>query len=398
MLLSRRARSISPSPTLAITAQAKKMKEEGIEVISFGAGEPDFDTPQNIKEAALKAMREGFTKYTPTSGIEKLKEAIVYKFKRDNNLDYDKSQIIVSSGAKHSLYNLIQTLCNPDDEVIIPTPFWVSYPEMVKLAEAKPVFVRTSEKGDFKLSKDKLKGAISKRVKLIILNSPSNPAGAVYSRKELAEIAKVVLENNLYLVSDEIYEKIIYGNNEHCSIASLGEEIKERTIVVNGVSKTYSMTGWRIGYLAGSIDLVKVLSRLQDHSTSCPNSIAQMAAVEALIGPQEEVKLMVREFNRRRRYIVDKLNNIPGISCFNPAGTFYVFPNISKFLGLKFKGKTISSSSSLASYLLSEVKVAVVPGIAFGEDNYLRLSYATSLENIKVGIKRMREALRKLKS
>lgn len=398
MLLSKRVKSISPSPTLTITAKAKKMKEEGIEVISFGAGEPDFDTPQNIKEAALKAMREGFTKYTPTSGIEKLKEAIVYKFKRDNNLDYDESQIMVSSGAKHCLYNLIQALCNPGDEVIIPTPFWVSYPEMVKLAEAKPVFIRTSEKEDFKLSKDKLKGAINKKVKLIILNSPSNPTGAVYSRRELEEIAKVILENNLYLISDEIYEKIIYGNNKHYSIASLGEEIKERTIVVNGVSKTYSMTGWRIGYLAGSVDLVKVISRLQDHSTSCPNSLAQMAAIEALIGPQEEVKLMVREFDRRRRYIVDKLNDIPGVSCFNPAGAFYVFPNISKFLGLKFKGKTISSSSSLASYLLSEVKVAVVPGIAFGEDNYLRLSYATSLENIKVGIKRIREALRKLKS
>lgn len=388
-MLAKRVEKIKPSPTLAITAKAAEMKKKGIPVISFGAGEPDFPTPLNIKQAAISSIQENFTKYTPTSGILELKEAICKKFKEDNNLDYTPSQILVSCGAKHSLYNIIQALVDKGDEVIIPSPYWVSYLEMVHLACGKPVLLKTDK--NFQIPIDKLKKKIQKKTKILILNSPNNPTGAVSEKEILEEIAKIALDNNFYIISDEIYEKIIYDDKKHYSIASFSEEVKNKTIVVNGVSKTYSMTGWRIGYAAGEEKIMKICSQIQDHSTSNPTSIAQKAALEAIKGEQNEVKKMVEEFDRRRKYIVEKLNNIKGISCNNPAGAFYVFPKVKKFFNSQIK-----NSTEITEYLLEEAKVAVVPGIVFGSDEHIRLSYATSLNNIIEGLNKMEEALKKL--
>ncbi len=396
MSLSKRIGSISPSVTLAITAKAKQMKADGIDVVGFGAGEPDFDTPEHIKDAAKKAIDEGFTKYTPASGIPELKKAICRKFKTDNNLDYSPDEVLVSCGAKHSIFNAILALCNEEDEVILPSPYWVSYPEMIKVAGAKAVALKTSHEDSFKISPQQLKEVITLKTKLLILNSPSNPTGMVYSKEDLVAISKVLVEKGIFCISDEIYEKIIYDSEEHISIASLNPEIKKLTIVVNGVSKSYSMTGWRIGYAAGPKEIIKAMSNLQSHSTSNPTSISQKASLAALEGTQEPLYNMVAEFARRRDYIVDRLNSIEGISCLKPQGAFYVFPDVSKIIGKAFKGQAIKDSSSLADILLEEVNVAVVPGGEFGAGEYIRLSYATSMENITKGLDRIKEFVAKI--
>jgi len=396
-MLSERARNIKPSPTLAIDAKAKAMKAGGGDVVNFGVGEPDYDTPENIKEAAIKAIKEGFTKYTPVGGIDSLKDAIIEKFKKDNNLGYSREEIVVSCGAKHSLYNIAQALYGEGDEVVIPSPYWVSYPDQVLLNAAVPVFVKTFEKDKFMLKADALKSHITKNTKAIILNSPSNPTGLTYDKKTLEGIAEIALKHKLYVISDEIYEKLTYDGFTHTSIASLGGEIKSRTLVVNGLSKAYAMTGWRIGYAAGPKDVIKAMTNIQSQSTSNPTSIAQKAAVEALTGPQDFIKTMLVEFDNRRKYLVSELNSIPGVSCLTPTGAFYAFPNISKLYGKQIGGKKISSSSDLALYLLEKANVALVPGRAFGDDNYIRLSYATSMENLEKGVKRIREAVGGLK-
>jgi len=400
LILAERVRKIKPSATLEITAKAAALRASGIDVISLSAGEPDFDTPANIKKAALQALEEGFTKYTPVGGIDQLKEAIIDKLKRDNNLTYDKREILVSCGAKHSLYNLSQVLFQKGDEVIIPAPYWVSYPEQVCLAEATPITVMTEESEGFKMTPELFKKNIRPQTKALIINTPSNPTGSAYSREELISLGEIALAHRIYIISDEVYEKIVYDGFSHTSIASLSEELKRQTIVVNGVSKAYSMTGWRIGYAAGPSELISAMATIQGQATSNPTSIAQKAAIEALNGPQEEVRRMVQEFHRRRDYIVQRLNNIEGISCFNPQGAFYVFPNVSNYYGYHsptHPNKVITDSVTMAEYLLEEAKVAVVPGVAFGADRFIRLSFATSLEKIKSAMDRIEEALSKLR-
>ena len=395
-ILSNRAKGLKPSPTLAINAKAKAMQAQGIRVVSFGAGEPDFDTPENIKRAAIKSIEEGFTKYTAVGGIDELKDAVIQKFQRDNQLTYKRSQILISCGGKHSFYNLAQALFDRGDEVIIPAPYWVSYPPMVALAEATPVIIETKEENGFKVTPEDLKKAATPRTKALVLNSPSNPTGSAYTEKELEKIAEMAISHKFFVISDEIYEKIVYDGFEFRSIASLGEEIKGRTIIVHGVAKTYAMTGWRIGYTGGPEEIISAMSNIQSQSTSNPTSISQKASVEALIGPQEEVKKMVSAFTERRNYIVDRLNEISGVSCFKPIGAFYVFPNFSEYYGKSYQGKKISNSTDLADYFLDVAKVAVVPGVEFGADPFERLSYATSMKDIREGIDRIEEALKKL--
>jgi aspartate aminotransferase len=395
-ILSNRAKSLKPSPTLAINAKAKSMQAQGIHVISFGAGEPDFDTPENIKQAAKKALDEGFTKYTPVGGIDELKDAIINKFKKDNQLTYKRSEILVSCGGKHSFYNLAQAIFDQGDEVIVPAPYWVSYPPMVALANGTPVIVETTEKNEFKITSEELKKAITPKTKALIINSPSNPTGSAYAKKELEKIAEIAISHNLFVISDEIYEKILYDGFEFKSIASLNDEIKKRTIIVHGVAKTYAMTGWRIGYTAGSEEIISAMNNIQSQSTSNPTSIAQKASVEALNGPQREVDKMVSAFAQRRNYVIDRLNKIEGVSCYKPVGAFYVFPNFSSYYGKSYQGKKITNSTILADFFLDVARVAVVPGVEFGADPFERLSFATSMENIEEGLNRIEEALKKL--
>jgi aspartate aminotransferase len=395
-LLSIRAKSIKPSPTLAMDARAKAMKAEGIDIVNFGVGEPDFDTPDNIKEAAIKAIRDGFTKYTPVGGIDPLKDSIIEKFKNDNGLHYTREEVIVSCGAKHSLYNIAQALLSPGDEVLIPSPYWVSYPEQVFLNDAIPVFVKTYEEDSFMVKPEVIKSHITKKTKALILNSPSNPTGITYRRENLAHIAEIALRYNLFVISDEIYEKLLYDGVTHTSIASLGNEIKKMTIVVNGLSKSYAMTGWRIGYAAGPKEIIAAMTNIQSQSTSNPTSIAQKAALEALRGPQDFIQVMTTEFDKRRRFLINELNTIPGISCVSPTGAFYAFPNTSKLYGRSMHDQRISSSSDLALCLLEHAKVALVHGNAFGDDNYIRLSYATSIDEIKKGVDRIKETVKEL--
>lgn len=380
--LSKRSQGLEASATLEITAKAKKLKESGVDVVSFGAGEPDFDTPPYIKDAAIKAIQSGFTKYTPASGTLELRQAISKKFARDNSLNYAPEEIVVSCGAKHSLYNIFQIVCDSGDEIIIPAPYWISYPEMVKLAEAKPIFINTEEKNKFKLTQKKLEKAITSKTKAIIINSPSNPTGSVYAREELELVAKLALKNNIWVISDEIYEDIIYDDKKHISMASLGKDIFDLTITVNGVSKSFSMTGWRIGYLGAPINIAQAIGNLQSHSTSNPTSISQKAALVALEGDKQFIKKMVSEFKIRRDYMVNKLNSIKGFKCFNPDGAFYVFCDIS---ALKLK------AAELAIRLLDEAKVAVVPGEGFGYDTHIRFSFATSMEQIKKGLEKIEQ-------
>ena len=396
MVLAERVNKIKPSPTLAVSAKADKMKADGIDIISFGAGEPDFDTPQNIKDAAINALNQGFTKYTAVDGIQELKDAIINKFQRQNGLTYERKQIIVSCGGKHIVYNIAQALFNKGDEVIIPSPYWVSYPDIVLLADATPVIVTTQEKNEFKILPEGLREAITAKTKAIILNSPSNPTGTVYTAEELKKIAEIAVEKNLIVISDEIYEEFVYDGLAFTSIASLGKDIKDLTIVVNGVSKAYSMTGWRIGYAGGPQEIISAMSKIQSQSTSNPTSIAQKASVEALMNSQGAVNTMVEEFDRRRKYMVERLNSIEGISCLKPMGAFYTFPRVSPLYQKRFNGKKIQDSTGFADFLLDVARVAVVPGLAFGDDNHIRLSYATSFEKIQKGLDRIEEAVKQL--
>ena len=396
MQLSRKAMEISESVTLAITAKAKKMRTEGIDVIGFGAGEPDFNTPLYIQESAIAAIKDGLTRYTPASGIQELKKSICKKLKKDNNLEYKPSQIIISNGAKHSLHNALVAICNPGDEVIIPVPYWVSYPELVKIADAVPVYVETKEEDGFKYKKESLLSAITDKTKAIILNSPNNPTGVAYSREELEMIAKIAVERDIIIISDEIYEKLLYDGLEHISIASLNDTIKKNTIVINGMSKAYAMTGWRIGYAAAEENIVNIMSNIQSHATSNPNSIAQYASVTALEGEQAEVENMQKEFEKRRNYMVDRINNIKYLSCRKPEGAFYIMVNITKVKGKNISGIEIKDSLVLCDALLDNARVAAIPGMAFGADDFIRLSYATSMENIKNGLDRIEMFLKGL--
>lgn len=392
-MLSRRADSLKPSPTLAISAKEKILRAQGLDIAGFGAGEPDFDTPQHIKQAAIDAINEGFTKYTAVAGIDPLKDAIIEKFKSDNNLTYKREEIIVSCGGKHGLYNLFQALFQEGDEVIVPTPYWVSYPSMLELAGAKPVIMDTDERDDYQVTGDLLKKYITKNTKAIILNYPSNPVGSVYTLENLTRIGRLAVENNLYIISDEIYEKLTYDGYKHTSIASIDNAFKERTIIAHGVSKTYSMTGWRIGFAAGPKEIISAMANIQSQSTSNPSSISQRAAVAALVGPQDFIAAMVGEFQKRRDYLMAELRSIPGVTCYNPKGAFYVFPNFNAILGRKHKDTVIGTSTDLTGLLLEVFHTAVVPGVEFGKEGYLRLSFATSMEVIKKGVGRIKEAV-----
>jgi len=377
--LAQRATTLTPSLTLAIDAKAKKLKADGVDVAGFGAGEPDFDTPQHIKDAAAKALADGFTKYTPSSGIPELRAAIAEKLQKENGLDYQPSQVIVNCGAKHSCYNAILATCQAGDEVIIPAPYWLSYPEMVKLAEATPVLVPTREENGFKITPDEFRNAMTPATKMIILNSPSNPAGSLYSREELQALAAVAVEEGILMLADEIYEKITYDGAAFVSLASLGKDIYDLTITVNGFSKAYAMTGWRLGYVAAPEPIAAAIDAIQSHSTSNPTSFAQKGALAALQGDQSFISAMVKAFAERRQFMYDRLTSIPGVTCVKPMGAFYMLPNISSF-GL--------TSSEFCSRLLDEQKVACVPGLAFGDDRVIRFSYACSLENIQKGLDR----------
>src|SRR5256884_6437475 len=378
--ISTRAASLAPSLTLAIDSKAKQMKGEGQDVVGFGAGEPDFDTPQHIKDAAARALADGFTKYTPSSGIPELRQAIADKFKRENGLAYKPSQIIVSSGGKPSCYNVIIATCQEGDEVIIPSPYWLSYPEMVKLASAEPIILPTSDKTEFKVTPEQLRAAITPRTRLFTLNSPSNPTGSLYTREEIRALGDICVEKGVLIMSDEIYEKLVYDGAEHASVASFSQAHYDHTVIVHGFAKAYSMTGWRLGYLAAPEPIAKAIDAIQSHSTSNPTSFAQKGGVAALTGPQDHLPEWLAEYDKRRAYAWEKLNSIPGMSCCNARGAFYLFPNISK-TGLR--------SSEFCEKLLEQEKVAAVPGIAFGADDYLRLSYATSMANIEKGLDRL---------
>ncbi len=393
MKLSRRIQGIKPSPTLAITMKANAMRAAGRDVIGFGAGEPDFDTPRHIKDAAIQAIDAGFTKYTPVGGIDELKDAIIEKMERDHGLTYSRSQVCVSCGAKHALYNLAQVLFEEGDEVIIPAPYWVSYVDIVTLTGATAVVVPAEEQEGFKLTPDQLRASLTPRTRGIIMNSPSNPTGAVYTGAELKALAEVLVAYDLIVISDDVYEKILYDGGEFANMAMVYPEIKGKTVVVNGVSKSYAMTGWRIGYAAGPEGIISAVTKLQSQNTSNPTSIAQKAAIAALRGSQEEVGKMVAEFARRRETICRVLNSVPGFTCHKPQGAFYVFPRVDGVFGRYLGGRTIQDSSALADYLLDEVGVAVVPGADFGDDRYVRFSYATSLDLIEQGIERIRRAL-----
>ena len=397
MKLAERVKRIKPSPTFAAAAKAAAMRAKGIEVISLAQGEPDFDTPANIKEAAYKAIREGFTKYTPVAGFDDLKDAIIQKFKRDSGLTYDRSQIIASVGAKLCIYNLAQALFEAGDEVIVPAPYWVSYTDIILLMDAQPVVVPTTEGQGFKMSSAQLKSAITPRTKAILLNSPNNPTGATYTAEELRRLAEVLVPKKILIIADEIYENFVYDGTVFASIASLGKEVQDQTVVINGVSKTYSMTGWRIGYAAGPAELIAAMSKVQTQNISNPVSFCQKAAVEALLGPQDSVQEMIVEFDRRRRYIVERLNAMAGITCSMPPGAFYVFPNITGLFGKKWGEKRISNSADVTDFFLEEARVAGVAGSGFGDDQYIRFSYATSMKNIEKGMNRLQEALKKLK-
>lgn len=389
MILSQRAMNISASMTLAIDAKAKKMKSDGIDVVGFGAGEPDFGTPENIKIAAIEAIHKGFTRYTPASGTLELKQAICKKLMEDNHLEYFPGNIVISNGAKHSLFNVMQAILNPGDEVLILSPYWVSYPELVKMAEGVPIFIDTFEEDQFKPKIENIEKKITQKTKAMIINSPRNPTGSILNLDDLKSIADKCTSHDLMIISDEIYEKLIYNKKSHISIASLGKDIKKRTIVVNGMSKAFAMTGWRIGYTASEHAIAEIMDNYQSHATSNPNSIAQYASIEALTGPKDDLKKMVKEFQIRRDYMFDRINSINRLSCLKPEGAFYMMMNISQLFGKELAGKKINDSLTFSDLLLENQKVAVVPGIAFGDDRYVRISYAVSIEIIKKGLDRI---------
>ena len=389
--------NISPSATIAVADKANELKSRGINVISFAQGEPNFDTPKNIKDAANQAMKEGFTKYTTVSGINELKRAICVKLKRDNHIEYSPSEIIVSNGAKQALYNAFMTICDQGDKVLLPTPCYVSFTEQIKLAGATPVFVPTKEENNFRLTLEDIKDKYNPKIKVFLLNSPNNPSGAMVKKEDLNQIADFLVDKGVWVITDEIYENIIYDSNKHISIASLNKKIKEQAIIVNGVSKTYAMTGWRVGYAAGPKEVISAMTKLQGHVTGNINSIAQKAAIEALIGPQEVVEMMREEYTRRRNYIIKRLNSFKRISCNTPDGAFYAFPNISKLYGTHFEEKIINNEIDVVNYILDEAHVAVVPGKAFECPDHVRLTFAVSMEIIKEGLNRIEAAINKLK-
>jgi len=398
-VLADRLKTLAPSSTLAVQAKAQELRRRGIDVISFGAGEPDFDTPERIKDAAIQAMRRGRTKYTEVGGVPELRAAVCGKFKRDNGLDYEPADVLVSCGAKHSLFNMVVALLNPGDEVLVPSPYWVSYPEQARLVDAAPLGVPTQEATGFDLDPERLRAAVTPRTKAVILNSPNNPTGAVFSPAALAAVARLAVERNLFVVSDECYEALTF-EGRHVSIAALDPEVKARTLVINTCSKAYAMTGWRIGFAAGPRELIRAMTDVQSQVTSNPSSIGQWAAVEALTGPQDEVAKMAGEFDRRRRIIVPGLNALPGVSCVMPKGAFYAFANVAKLFGRQWRSadgpRTLEGSVDVTAFLLEEAKVAVVPGVDFGSDDHVRLSYATSEALIREGLARMAAALSRL--
>ena len=396
-MLAKRLATLAPSATLAVQAKAKELKSRGIDVISFGAGEPDFDTPDRVKDAAVQAMRRGQTKYTEVGGIPELRAAVCAKFKRDNGLDYEPAEVLISCGAKHTLYNIFVALLDPGDEVIVPSPYWVSYPEQVRLLDGVPVIVATQEASGFDLDPARIEAAVSARTKLIVLNSPNNPTGAVFSARALEAMARLAIERNLWLVSDECYEALTF-EGRHVSVASFGSDVKARTITVNTCSKAYAMTGWRIGFAAGPRAIIRAMTDVQSQVTSNPSSVAQWAAVESLSGPQDEVAKMAGEFDRRRRLVIEGLNALPGVRCVMPKGAFYAFADVSGLFGRRPPGGAppLAGSGDVASFLLEHARVAVVPGADFGSDAHIRLSYATSAELIAEGLGRMAEAIAKL--
>ena len=396
-MISEVANRINESPTMKVSALAKKMKADGENVINLSVGEPDFPTPENIKQAAKKAIDENQTRYTINPGTVELRKAIAAKLKRDNDLDYDIKNIIVSNGAKHSIFNCILATVNQGEEVIIPAPYWVSYPDMVSIANGTSIIIDTKEENGFKITPDELERAITPKTKALILCNPSNPTGSAYSKNELEKVAEVCLKHNFYIISDEIYEKLTYGDYKFASFPSLNEELKKRTLLVNGLSKAYSMTGWRIGYAAGPENVIQAINKIQSHSTSNASSISQAASLEALNGSQDAVEAMRKEFEKRRDYLYNQLTSIDGISCYKPEGAFYLFPNISVYFNKSNEETMVKDSFDFAMYILSDAKVATVPGSAFGAEGYLRLSYATSMSNLEEAVARLKESLNKLK-
>lgn len=394
--LSNKNLAIEESMTLAITAKAKQLKESGVNIVSFGAGEPDFNTPKNIRDYAIARIEKGGNGYTEASGLLELKKAVCDKLKNDNQLTYVPKQIVVSSGAKHSLFNALQAICNPGDEIIIPSPYWVSYYELTKMADAEPILVDAEASNLFKVTVDQLEAAISTKTKGLLINSPNNPTGAVYTEEELRKIGEFATKHDLYIISDEIYEKLVYGE-KHISIASLSQDLYERTIVVNGLSKAYAMTGWRIGYTACSVEIANIMSNIQSHATSNPNTIAQHAGIEALGGDQTAIEDMRIAFEARKNYMVETIAKIPNVTCVEPKGAFYVMVDISYYKGKVVDGIEIKNSLDFAAVLIDKANIAVIPGIAFGVDDYIRLSYATSMENIEEGLKRLNDFCTKYK-
>jgi len=397
MKLSRRIQQVQPSMTLAIDAKARELKARGEDIIGFGAGEPDFPTPENIKEAGIAAIRQNQTRYTPAGGTDALKDAILEKLRGENHLNYQRNQIVVSNGGKHSFYNLAQVLWEDGDEVIVPAPYWVSFPEMVRLSGASPVIVHTTVENGFKLAPQQIAAAVTRNTRALVLNSPSNPTGSAYTRPELEALAEAALKHNLLIITDEIYEKIVFDGFRQHSIASLDPEVQRHCVVINGVSKAYAMTGWRIGYLAAPPEIAAAVLKLQGQSTSNPCSISQAAAIEALRGPQATVEQRVREFQTRRDNLLKRLEHMPGVTCHKPVGTFYSFPDFSGVFGKRYNGGTIDGSLALTEYLLHEAKVGLVPGVAFGADAHARISFATSLETLSRGLDRIADALARLR-
>lgn len=393
LTLSTKAMAVKPSSTLAITAKAKELKASGIDIVGFGAGEPDFNTPDNICKAAVKAIEEGFTKYTAASGIDELKLAISKKFKEFNNIEYAPNQIVISNGGKHSLTNVFEAILNPGDEVIIPAPYWLSYPEIVKLADGIPVFVRGEKEQGYKVTVEQLKAVTSEKTKAVIINTPNNPTGMIYSEEELRKIADYVVEKDIYIVSDEMYEHLVYNDNKHISIASFNEEIYKRTITVSGVAKSYAMTGWRIGYTGSSPEIAKLMGSIQSHQTSNPNSIAQKATVEALVGDQSGIEKMFIEFDNRRKHMYKRVSKMKYVSSLEPLGAFYVFIDVNQVLDKKYKGEKVESAQNMANILIEDYKVAVIPCGDFGFSDHIRLSYAISIESIDKGLNRIEEFL-----
>jgi aspartate aminotransferase len=395
-MIAKKITSMRESSTIAISQKANLLRKQGVDVISLAVGEPDFDTPENIKQKAVDSIKAGFTKYTPVDGVDELKESICQKLKQENNLDYSPAEVLVSCGAKHALYNITQVLFEENDEVIILAPYWVTYPAQVELTGAKPVIIDTSASENLMVSARELNACLTSKTKAILLNNPCNPSGKVYSKQELEIIADAAVENNIFIISDDIYEKFVYGDAKHVSAATFGDEVKARTITINGVSKAYAMTGWRIGYAAGPQPIIDAMKKVQGQVTSNPTSISQYAASEALLGPQNDVDQMKNQYQERRDYLVGELNDIEGISCRMPEGAFYVFPDISDLFAKKADSAEISDSISFCSYILDEARVALVPGKAFGCDNFVRFSYATDMQSIKEAMERIKSAVDKL--